>query len=134
MHRILLAAAAVALAAASTWAQAQNPIPEKFTNLRVLPKDITRAQLTATMKGFAQGLGVRCEKCHVGEGPDLSKFDFASDDKPAKAVARKMIQMQTILNAQVAAIGETAKPGAQKITCFTCHRGEAKPATAPGGK
>ena len=133
MQRLMILAGAVALAVASTQAQAQNPIPEKFTNLRVLPKDITRAELTTTMKSFAQGLGVRCENCHVGEGNDLSKFDFASDSKAPKGVARRMIQMTAILNAQMANIGEAAKPGVQKITCFTCHRGAAKPLTAPGG-
>ncbi len=43
-------------------------------------------------------LGVRCEHCHVGEGNDLSKFDFASDARPAKAVARKMILMLRAIN------------------------------------
>jgi hypothetical protein len=85
------------------------------------------------MKTFTQGLGVRCEKCHLGEGNDLSKFDFASDERPAKVVARKMIQMTTILNAQLAGIGETPAAGAKKISCFTCHRGAEKPLTASGG-
>ena len=36
-------------------------------NLKVLPEDISSADLGATMKGFALGLGLRCENCHVGE-------------------------------------------------------------------
>ena len=109
-------------------------IPKTFTNLQVLPKTIPQAELVATMKSFAQGLGVRCEHCHVGEGNDLSKFDFAADTKPAKATARRMISMANTLNEQVAALKVSADaPAGPKITCFTCHRGEKKPATAPGG-
>lgn len=40
--------------------------PPDPTNLQVLPKDIPKAQLVQTMRGFAMGLGVRCEHCHVG--------------------------------------------------------------------
>jgi hypothetical protein len=117
--------------AASTTVRAQ--IPEKFTNLQVLPKTITRVDLVPIMRGFALNLGTRCEHCHVGEGNDLSKFDFASDAKPPKAVARKMLQMVTVLNEQMAGIGEPAPAGTAKITCFTCHRGALKPLTSPGG-
>ena len=129
---IVVLAGALALAAA-TGVRAQ--VPQKFTNLQVLPKDIPPAQLVATMKSFAQGLGVRCEHCHVGEGNDLSKFDFAADTKPTKATARKMIRMATALNAQVTEIVPPAADaaGAARVTCFTCHRGAAKPLTAPGG-
>jgi hypothetical protein len=127
---VVLAAAGLALAA-STTLRAQ--IPEKFTNLQVLPKTTTRAEILPVMKGFALNLGIRCEHCHVGEGSDLSKFDFASDTKPAKAVARQMMKMTATLNAEVAAIGDPAPAGAPKITCFTCHRGAVKPLTAPGG-
>ena len=116
--------------AASTTLRAQ--IPEKFTNLQVLPKTTTRAELVPVMRGFALNLGIRCEHCHVGEGNDLSKFDFASDAKPAKSTARQMLKMVTALNAQMAGIGDPAPASAPKITCFTCHRGAVKPLTAPG--
>ena len=54
-------------------------IPDKFSNLKVLPKDISKGELIGNMKNAAIGLGVRCTFCHVGEGDDLSTFDFASD-------------------------------------------------------
>ena len=128
----IVLAGALALATA-TGVRAQ--LPQKFTNLQVLPKDIPPPQLVATMKGFAQGLGVRCEHCHVGEGNDLSKFDFAADTKPAKATARKMIRVAAALNAEVATIVPPAADaaGTARVTCFTCHRGAPKPLTAPGG-
>ena len=50
------------------------------------------------MKGATRGLGVRCEFCHVGEGDDLSKFDFVSDDKEHKKIARVMFEMVKYVN------------------------------------
>jgi len=131
MRRLAVLAVAGLALAASTTLRAQ--IPEKFTNLQVLSKTTTRAELLPVMKGFALNLGIRCEHCHVGEGNDLSKFDFASDTKPAKAVARRMMKMTAALNAEVSGIGDPAPAGTAKITCFTCHRGAVKPLTAPGG-
>ena len=133
MNRTTVVLAGALALVAVTGVRAQ--VPQKFTNLQVLPKDIPPAELVATMKSFAQGLGVRCEHCHVGEGNDLSKFDFAADTKPTKATARKMIRMATALNTEVATIMPPAADasGAARVTCFTCHRGAAKPLTAPGG-
>ena len=103
-----------------------NP-PHK--NLKVLPQDITGPQLLGTMKFFAQSLGVRCTFCHVGtEGQPLSTYDFASDAKPNKDIARGMIRMVKEINGNLPAITGEAD---SKITCFTCHRGSQHPATAP---
>jgi hypothetical protein len=107
-----------------------DQIPAQFTNLQVLPKDITRANLVAMMRQFCFDLDVRCEHCHVGEGNDLSKFDFASDARPAKATARRMLAMVTAINTDhLKGIGDPATE--PKVTCFTCHRGAAKPAGRP---
>ena len=136
MRRVMCAAAAALFAAVSL--NAQNPIPEKFTNLQVLPKDITRADLVPIMRNFALNLGTRCVTCHVYSGSDpagndLSKFDFASDAKPAKATARKMLKMVTAINDELLkGVGDPAPAGAPKVTCFTCHRGALKPLTVPG--
>ena len=133
MNRSTVVLAGVLVIAVATGVRAQ--LPQKYTNLQVLPRDIPPPQLVATMKSFAQGLGVRCEHCHVGEGNDLSKFDFAADTKPAKATARKMIRMASALNTQLATIVPPAADAAAaaRVTCFTCHRGAPKPLTAPGG-
>jgi hypothetical protein len=59
--------------------------PEKFTNLKVLPKDISRQELQSTMRGFAFALNVRCEHCHVEKaGGKKFEMDFAADDKEEK--------------------------------------------------
>jgi hypothetical protein len=50
---------AVGLLAGAFASPALAQIPTKFTNLEVLPKDIPRAELIATMRGFAGALGVR---------------------------------------------------------------------------
>src|SRR4051794_31297737 len=99
-----------------------------FKNLKVLPKDIGRAELLTNMKFFAQSLGVRCTYCHVGtEGQPLSTFDFASDAKDHKKIARDMLAMVAMLNTKTLPAA-TGLPDA-KVTCFTCHRGSTKPAT-----
>jgi cytochrome c peroxidase len=99
-----------------------------YKNLQVLSKDIGRDQLLSTMKFFAQSLGVRCVHCHVGtEGQPLSTFDFASDAKKEKLIARKMLAMVHRINEQEFGIKDFKDV---KVTCFTCHRGSTKPLTA----
>lgn len=126
---IIAAAFLLATLAGPVAAQGQQPAPK---NLKVLPKDMPRQQVVQIMRGFTRGLGVRCTHCHVGEGDDQSKFDFGSDDKPAKNVARKMLTMVMDINGKhLAGVGEPPAAGASKVTCYTCHRGTTKPLTAP---
>jgi hypothetical protein len=100
-----------------------------YKNLKVYPKDVSRADLLADMKAFTRSLGVRCSYCHVGEeGKPLSTFDFASDAKDHKNIARDMLRMADRLNS-VDLPDATGLPDA-KVTCYTCHRGSTKPATA----
>lgn len=99
------------------------------TNLQVLPKDMARPALTGVMRSYMSALGAQnCNFCHTD---DMAAR--ASDDNPKKVVARKMIQMTMDLNKQLDAIGTPAAADQPKVTCFTCHRGAAKPATAPSG-
>jgi hypothetical protein len=101
-----------------------------FKNLKVLPKNISRPDLIDTMKSFSQSLGVRCTHCHVGEeGKPLSTFDFASDKKANKAIARDMLRLVGRLNkTDLPAIAGLEDP---KVTCYTCHRGAKEPAKTP---
>jgi hypothetical protein len=98
-------------------------------NLQVLPKDIAPQELTRFMRSVAGALGVECTHCHV------SMQDRASDDKPTKLTARKMLKMtMTINNDLLKDVGEPPAAGTQKVTCYTCHRGALKPLTAaPAG-
>jgi hypothetical protein len=98
-------------------------------NLKVLPEDISSQDLGATMKGFALGLGLRCENCHVGEaGKPLTTFDFAADDKEMKLKARVMIAMVTEINQTlVPRLDEVEKAQRVEVRCVTCHRGQQQP-------
>ncbi len=89
--------AALLSAAASQEKPAEPPaapkkpvIPDTYTNLQVLPKDIKKPDLLPVMKSFSITMDVRCSHCHAVPD-DLSGGDFASDEKPTKVAARKML-------------------------------------------
>jgi tetratricopeptide (TPR) repeat protein len=122
----------IAIGASAAVAQsaqpAQPPQPPSMTNLQVYPKDTPRPEIIATMQGFAQALGVQCGYCHVGQAP---QFDFASDTKPTKIAARKMILLAREVNAKIPeAVGKAAAE-ATRVRCATCHRGVAIPKLLP---
>ena len=104
--------------------------PPQPTNLQVLPKDTPPADVVRMMRSFTQALGVRCPYCHVGEGNDLSKFDFASDEKEHKNIARTMLRMTREINDRhLAGFPADRLAGTPAVTCYTCHRGTTKPLT-----
>lgn len=112
--RIVRSLGIAALLAGVASAQA----PEKFTNLQVLPKDIQKEKLMATMRNFTFALGVRCDYCHA-ESAD-HKMNFAADDKEEKKTARVMLQMAQAINTDyIKKLGSSAI----EVRCVTCHRG-----------
>jgi photosynthetic reaction center cytochrome c subunit len=93
-------------------------IPDTFTNLQVLPKDIKKQDLVNTMRGFSMQLGVRCTYCHQ------SMDNFASDAKDEKQSARLMLKMVAQINADyISKVPDMPAP----VTCWTCHRGKGHP-------
>jgi tetratricopeptide (TPR) repeat protein len=107
---------------------ARAQFPEKFTNLKVLPKDISKADLQSTMRGFAFALNVRCEHCHVEKaGGKKFEMDFAADDKEAKRTARVMLEMVATINSDY--ITKLSQTPPVQVQCVTCHHGLAKPRT-----
>lgn len=114
----------LALSVLSSTAQ----IPDTFTNLKVLPRDITRDSLVQIMRGFSLSLSVRCQYCHVGgDGVSFAGVEFAKDDDPDKRKARFMLRMVDSLNRHVLPnIPDLGREPLQ-ITCKTCHRGSARP-------
>lgn len=66
---------------------------------------------------YNRALGVECSHCHV---PD----QWGDDSKPAKAQARKMREMVTLLN-------DTMLKGVGQVRCWTCHGGQTQPARIP---
>lgn len=89
-------------------------VEDAFKNIRSLtgtPAD----QLFPTMQFFEASLGVGCEFCHSG----------ARDaDTARKSTAREMVAM-------VRAINRESFNGARVVTCYTCHRGHARPLGTP---
>jgi tetratricopeptide (TPR) repeat protein len=101
---------------------------DQYKNLQVLPKDISKDQLVEIMKSFTQGLGVRCNFCHVGEeGQPLNTYDFESDKKSEKLKARIMLNMTKDINSKY--LSELSQFGNNplKVKCITCHRGVSQP-------
>jgi tetratricopeptide (TPR) repeat protein len=127
MRRVAGVGLLVALAVPGLYAQGKFP-PDSFTNLKVLPKNIGRDELIATMRSFSLALGVRCTYCHVGrEGAPLDSLKFAKDDKRTKRAARVMIEMVHHINHEhLADVPDRPEPHVV-VKCETCHRGVAKP-------
>ena len=102
-------------------------VPDTYTNLKLLPKDIQRQELVQTMRGFNKALGVKCNFCHKGEeGQPLSTYDFASDENKHKVIARTMMTMTNEINTKhLKEFGSKDDPA--RISCNTCHQGTKHP-------
>ncbi len=127
--RPVLLIIAILIPTVSLAKQPEKDIFAEPENLQVLPEDISPKELSNTMKGFAMGLGVRCETCHVGEpNTPLNTFDFASDEKAMKRKARVMIRMaQDINDTYVTQLDEIEDSSRVAVRCITCHRGQQQP-------
>src|SRR2546423_4801417 len=126
--RLFALMAAVALAACPAMQQQKAQIRADegvFHNLQVFPQNITHDELITAMRGFARGLGVRCDHCHVANPPgSKEQFDFPNDSKPEKKAAREMIRMVRDVNANYLS---KVNPHGEMVTCWTCHRGHTVP-------
>jgi tetratricopeptide (TPR) repeat protein len=102
--------------------------PEKAENLKVLPEDTGPEVLSATMRGFAFALGVRCEHCHDDtNGSRLDQLDFPADTKETKEIARIMMQMVRRINGDELSELDEERPERVQVACVTCHRGVSIP-------
>jgi hypothetical protein len=115
-------APATAQSGESTQLPSLDPLPsgskeeraeQKYKNIQLL-KGIPSERLTKIMFSFKAALGVDCTYCHI-------KDQFEKDDKPQKQTARKMIQLVRDTNAKLGSM--------TRVTCFTCHRGQTRPAS-----
>jgi hypothetical protein len=120
-----LAALAIPVALASQ-APGRWP-PDSLVNVQVIPRTTPVMEVVGAMRNIAFGLGVRCQFCHVGEeGMPLERFDFPSDEKRTKLVARQMMRMVQEINQRLDTIPGRTSAGLQ-VSCATCHRGVSRP-------
>ncbi len=97
--------------------------------LKVLPKDLTGAQVHEIMEKWEGELGTNCKTCHTADPKKLGpngkpQLNFADDSKEDKQTARKMFKMVEDINANyISKIDSSGAP----VTCGTCHRGHLGP-------
>ena len=99
----------------------------KERNLKVLPKDISNADLDSVMEGYSKALNVSCDFCHA-ENKDKNDIDFASDDKPEKEITRIMMKLTAAVNKDYFDYTIVYKAGeTMAVSCYTCHDGFPRP-------
>jgi hypothetical protein len=104
-----------------------------YKNLKVLPKNITAPQMDSVMKSYTAALGVKCSFCHV-RNDSTKVWDYASDARKHKLIARDMIKMTNEINDKYfdfTGKGSKDLNTALTVTCYTCHNGKPEPATKP---
>ena len=111
-----VAAAALSATLYAQPAPAGKTAEQVFKNIQAL-RGTPAEQVMPAMQFIAASLGVECEFCHV-------EHKFESDDKPAKATARKMIAMTLAIN-------KDSFNSRKEVTCYTCHRGSHDPMGTP---
>ena len=107
-------------------AQAPTPTVVDSPTVKVLT-GLLAPEFQEEMNHMVQALGVSCGTCHV-------RGNFASDENPKKITARKMLEMTKAINKQFFP-DHKPKPGESvlgRVTCYTCHQGEASPKLPPG--
>jgi hypothetical protein len=97
--------------------QENKPAEEVFKNIRLFKGQPAIRVLRVMEFGFAPALGVDCTHCHVQD-------QWEKDDKEAKQTARKMWGMMFKITQELL-------EGKGAVNCYTCHRGQVKPALNP---
>ena len=91
---------------------------EVFKNVQVL-RGLTVDQFMGTMGFIAAALSMNCSECH-----HTGSVERYADDTPMKQMARKMIVMVDALN-------KANFGGKRMVTCYSCHRSDARPKVTP---
>ena len=108
-------------------AQAPTPTVVDSPAVKVLT-GLLAPEFQEEMNHMVQALGVSWGTCHT-------RGNFASDDNPKKITARRMLEMTKAINNQFFP-DHKPKPGESvlgRVTCYTCHQGQATPKLPPGG-
>ena len=104
------------------------PGSNKERNLKVLPKDISNADLDSVMESYSKALNVSCDFCHAESKSIKSDIDYASDDKPEKEITRMMMKLTAAVNKDYFDYTIVYKAGEKMaVSCYTCHDGFPRP-------
>ena len=114
MKLLLTVAASITIAYAQATAPAGKMAEEAYKNIVEL-KGVPADKVGPAMQFIASSLGVECTFCHV-------QGKMEADDKGAKKTAREMMHMQAEIN-------KASFRGQKQVTCYSCHRGSARPVT-----
>lgn len=107
---------------------ASSPGPANERNLKVLPKDISNADLDSIMETYSKQLNVGCDFCHAPGKANPQDVDYASDDKPEKEITRQMMRMTAAINKDFFNYTIVYKANENMaVSCFTCHDGFPRP-------
>lgn len=93
-----------------------------FENIARL-KNVSAARLLVVMDTWGKVLGVSCDHCHVNN-------EWASEVKPEKEITRQMMDLVNNLNKDLKNM-DALKSYQPSVSCYTCHRGDTRPATRP---
>jgi hypothetical protein len=109
---------------------AATRMPAKPRNLKVLPQDISDEKLDSIMHTYNKALAVNCAFCHSPYDKNFpDSLNFASDEKPMKTDARKMMRLTIQINKDYFYYDTLERPEYLKVVnCMTCHRGNPFPA------
>lgn len=129
MFRLVQAATICLLVALSVRLSAQQPpvtqpplvTEQLFRNIQVL-KGIPIDTFFDVMGMFASSMGEDCTFCHSKDS--VFRHEAFGDETPRIRRARQMIAMMKGIN-------DANFGGRPMVTCFTCHRGNNAPVTAP---
>ncbi len=91
-----------------------DPVPAEYVyrNIQTF-RGLPVGRVLTIMDYFREWLGVDCLHCHT-------QYEWEKDDKPPKPTARRMLAMVGDMNKEI-----FGGPGT--VSCWTCHRGAAKP-------
>src|SRR5438093_1294745 len=112
----ILVVYSMALVSMAASAAAQLPAAPVIVNtpgVTVL-RGLTVHEFETEMQLMTQALGLSCGSCHV-------RGNFANDDNPRKAIARRMLEMTKAINQQFFPDHKPAEGESRlgKVTCFT---------------
>jgi hypothetical protein len=100
----------------------QLPAEQVWMNIQTFKGMPAIRVLRIMEQAFVPNLGVECSHCHVEK-------QWEADEKNATKVARQMWVMRA--EWQEEARKASGNPQAV-VTCYTCHKGQPKPAFVPG--